>query len=374
MKFFVLVSGLLLTISYGFSRDCNQYCEAMKKYTGPEGFSGAVSVAVGEDFIYKDAYGFANYEFDVKNTIDTKFDIASISKQYAAALVLKLQEEGKINTQDLLSKYMEVPKHWEGITIHHLLTHSAGITHSPWNSIPETERDYPRKTMDFIKIMMNAPMLHDIGTKWAYSTWGYIVIGEVIKKITGEHPDITLKKEFYSKLNLKNTGGNRTIKVTDGTYVFQTLKAIKKLAKGYYQENGVVKLGMNSGSYFLDSPFGAGSIYTTLDDYHIWFQSMLKSEILNTNSTAMLFNKSMKIKEDVFPGFKNHHYGYGWFLAEYKGSDVYWHSGHAGNYVSIFIYIKDLKLSVMLMSNVNNVSNRSNLRAIAFDLINAYKK
>jgi CubicO group peptidase (beta-lactamase class C family) len=160
--------------------------QIIKSYV-PKQFMGTVLVAEDGKILLDKGYGFANLEWEIPNTPTTKFRLASISKQFTAASILLLEERGKLKVEDPLKKYMpDPPAAWDKITIFNLLTHTSGIpnfTDFPDYRDTEAAATTPEK---LVARFRDKPLDFEPGTKWNYSNSGYVLLGYLIEKISGQ--------------------------------------------------------------------------------------------------------------------------------------------------------------------------------------------
>src|SRR6185503_6950556 len=172
----------------------------------PDSAGAAVLVAQNGRVLFEKGYGLADVEKHAAATPETKFRIGSITKQFTAAAILKLQEEGKLSVNDKLSKFIPDYPRGNEVTIHHLLTHTSGI-HS-YTSKPEFLGSVtaPAKTEDHIQSFKNDPYDFDPGKKWLYNTSGYFLLGYIIEKVSGESYGDFLRRKFFAPLGMKSPG------------------------------------------------------------------------------------------------------------------------------------------------------------------------
>ncbi|HEY9504303.1 MAG TPA: serine hydrolase domain-containing protein, partial [Pyrinomonadaceae bacterium] len=143
--------------------------QVVQPYVDARMFMGSVLVAKEGKIIFNQGYGMANLEWNVPNSPTTRFNIASMTKQFTAAAILLLEDRGKLKTDDLVKKYLPAaPASWEKITVYHLLTHTSGISDDAAKYVPGT----PDK-LEF----NDMPLNFQAGERWAYSNLGYIVLG-----------------------------------------------------------------------------------------------------------------------------------------------------------------------------------------------------
>ncbi len=141
-----------------------------------------------------------------RSRLDTKFRIGSITKQFTAAAILRLQEQGKLSVRDPLSKFIPDYPRGSEVTLHHLLTHTSGIhSYTGKPNFLETVSAYTTPE-DLIKSFKNDPYDFDPGKKWLYNNSGYFLLGYIIEKVSGQSYGEFLKQQFFEPLGMKNTG------------------------------------------------------------------------------------------------------------------------------------------------------------------------
>ena len=172
-------------------------------------FSGAVLVAQKGKVIYEKAFGMANREWNIPNTVQTKFRIASITKQFTAAAILQLAEQGKLTLDDKLSKYFpDFPK-GDSVTIHMLLNHTSGI--KDFFKIPTfttTVEVLPYSKDSVVAFFKNQPYDFSPGSQFRYNNSAYFLLGCIIEKVSGQTYSTYLNQNLITKAGLQNTSVN----------------------------------------------------------------------------------------------------------------------------------------------------------------------
>ena len=250
-------------------------------------FSGVVLVSVKGEVVYKNAVGYANIEDSILNTCDTKFRIASFTKPFTAMLILQLVEDGRIKLDGKLIDYLPefTVKGGENITIHQLLTHSAGIT-GEWR-IPDLvdieKKYYSREKLP--ECIMEKDLVYKPGTRKEYSNFGFALLGLIIERVTGKSYDEVLNEKICKPAGMKNT-------LSD-----VTAQAIKNRAIGY---NCNYFTGIEEAS-FLDMSFclGAGQLLSTVEDLYLFDKALYSNKLLTESLKNLFFDK------------------YGWFSERY---------------------------------------------------------
>jgi CubicO group peptidase (beta-lactamase class C family) len=164
--------------------------QVVQSYVTANHFMGTVLVAKGEQVILSKGYGSANLEWNVPNTPSTKFRLGSLTKQFTAASVLLLEERGKLKIENPVKKYMaDAPAAWDKITIYNLLTHTSGIPN--FTSFPDyqTTEALPTTTEKTVARFRDKPLDFEPGSKFSYSNSGYVLLGYLVDKISGESYD-----------------------------------------------------------------------------------------------------------------------------------------------------------------------------------------
>ena len=288
-------------------------------------FSGVVLVADNNKVIYKKAFGYADREWKSPNTPETKFEIGSVTKQFTAAAILQLAEQGKLHVEDKLSMYFPGYPKGDSITLHMLLNHTSGI--ADFTSVPAF---YPVHTLPLVKdsvitLFKNQPLSFSPGTKWAYSNSGYFLLGCIIEQLTKQDYSTYLYENVIKKAALKNTSVNRL----DSVLEFR--------ARGYSKNE---KRRWKNADYFsMEIPFSAGSMISTVEDMYHWGHSLLSGNIV---SKDML----VKMTTPYLAG-----YGYGLRIDTFQQQVRISHTGTIPGFSSYLGCILSHGISIVILSN-----------------------
>lgn len=303
-------------------RLCSDFVEQKK-------FMGSVLVARAGKPLFRKSYGFANLEWDIANTPDTKFRLGSITKQFTATLILQLVEQGKLKLDDPVSKYYtDAPKTWEKVTIHNLLNHTSGIP--SYTGLPNffvTGSTLPLTPAQIVKLTQDMPLEFEPGVKFKYDNTGYILLGYVIEKVTGKPYADNLRQSIFDPLGMKDTGYD----------VFSVI--LKHRASGYGMKGSDM---INSPYLDMTLPYAAGSLYSTVDDLSTWDQSLYTDKLLTADSKKKMFT----------PGLSN--YGYGWFIDKRFNRQHVEHGGGINGFNTIISRYPDDNVLVVVLSNLNS--------------------
>jgi CubicO group peptidase (beta-lactamase class C family) len=300
--------------------------QVASSYTANDAFMGAVLVADGDRVLLDKAYGMASVEWNVPNSTDTKFRLGSITKQFTAALVLLMQQDGKLNISDPVRKYLpNVPKEWEKITLANLLGHTSGIPDftsfrefAPWAASAHTwEEEY-----EFFK---DKPLAFEPGSKYAYSNSDYILLGGILEKVSGKSYGGLLSERIFGPLGMSDSGLDRDDLL------------LPKRAEGYMPgQSGLIVARSES----MSVPFSAGSIYSTTGDLLRWEHGLFGGKILPA-----------ELLRDMTTAGKGN-YGLGVMIRDENGVKVVEHGGGIEGFNTALLYVPDRRACVVVLANV----------------------
>jgi len=280
--------------------------------------------------IRAEGFGLASLELNVPVKPETVFQSGSIGKQFTAAAVMLLVEEGKIGLSDPLSKYWpDGPGWWSGVTIRELLSHTAGFTDYPKDF--DLRKDYTEA--DLLKIVEAIPPAYPPGTSWAYSNMGYVTLGILIHRVSGQYFGDFLQDRVFKPLGMSTT---RIVSEAD---------IIPNRAAGYRVENGQIK-NQEWVSPSANST-ADGSLYFTILDLAKWDAALYTEKALKESS-----KREMWTAANLRDGKPNRaHYGFGWFVESQNGHRVVQHDGRwQGFSTQISRYLDD-RLTVVILTN-----------------------
>jgi D-alanyl-D-alanine carboxypeptidase len=276
-------------------------------------------------------YGLANIELNAPVQPQTIFQIQSITKTFTATAIMLLVDEGKLNLEDKITKYLSgVPACWNDITIRHLLTHTSGI--KDFINEPTMDLRHDIKPEDVIKSLLELPLNFPPGEKYAYSNTGYHLLGMIIHQVTGKLWGDFLKERIFEPLAMNDTR------------VVSCSELITNRAAGYVWENGQVQNG-----YFLAPTilaYAGGGLRSTALDLAKWDaalagEKVLKRPVLDQMWTPAKFNNGSPSS-----------YGFGWVITNSHGHRVISHTGsHMTGFKTVLLRLVDDKLTVIVLTN-----------------------
>jgi len=293
----------------------------------------ALSIAVvrGRDTLVMKGYGLAGREANRAAAASTIYRIGSITKQFTAAGIMREVEQGKILLDDPITKYLpDVPTHGQRITVRNLLTHTSGVHN--YTDKPEWVKRWgeemtPRQIVAFVDTdtLDFAP-----GTKYSYSNTGYVLLGMILEKVTGQPYATYLQRQFFTPLGLTQT-----------SYCPDRTKD-PRFADGYAASSGTVK----PAEYLnITQPFSAGALCSTVRDLVKWHRALVDGRVVGARSyslmtTADTLNSGAKIN-----------YGFGLVPGQLSGKRMIGHSGGINGFTTYGMYMPDERLNVIVLSN-----------------------
>jgi len=288
-----------------------------------------VLVARGDDIILRRGYGVADGASGTLFSPDTVVGIASISKQFAAAALMRLVDAGLVSVdQTLGSLLQDIPDDKAGITVHQLLTHTSGLRSDHMESDLE-----PLTRDEALDRILNSLLISRPGEHYSYSNSGYSLLAAIVEEISGHPYHQFLADQFFQPLHMHNTG----------TWDEPRFKDLP-VATGYM--NGVSSGPLNElpGPYWTVA--GNGDIVSTAQDMLLWYRALRKGEVLSPGATESMFTSyTTEDGSDI-------EYGYGWEISEREGlGQLITHNGGGLTGNSILSDYQDLPLTVIILGN-----------------------
>ena len=292
---------------------------------------GVVEVVKAGTVVFRKAYGLASVELNVPMQPDMAFRIGSLTKQVTAAAVLTLVEDGKVDLKAPIARYLEgLPKAWEAVTVEQLLDHTGGIpNHTEAPAYKRHMRDDlpPAALLD--TYVAHLPLDFEPGTKFSYSNTGYILLGMLIEKASGQPYPEYLQKRFFEPLGLKHI-----------QYGPET-ELILGLAPGYTS-------GPKPGAYrSTTQSFAAGGLVATADDLVHWFQCLYEGKVLKPASLARMM-APLRLKDGKEVG-----YGFGIGFRPVSGVRLAGHAGGVPGYKSWAEVDPATRTMVVILNNTD---------------------
>jgi CubicO group peptidase (beta-lactamase class C family) len=290
-----------------------------------------VSLAVvknGKPLIAK-GYGFANLEHQVPVKPETIFQSGSVGKQFTAMAVMILVDEGKIELDEKIGKYLgEVPETWANITVRHLLSHTGGMTDYPQDF--DFRRDFSED--ELLKRGKEIPLAFVPGEKWQYSNLGYVTLGIIIHKVSGKFYGDLLQERVFGPL------GMTTARIISEADIVPNRASGYRLVKGEVKNHEWVSPSLNTTA--------DGALYLSTFDMMRWDEALASGKLLKKASYDEMWSP-IKLNSG-----KTHPYGFGWALRQVNGRRVVEHGGAWQGFKAHIARYPENKLTVIVFANL----------------------
>lgn len=299
------------------------------------GLSASILVAKDGEILYSDGVGLRNKTENLPITKETIFTIGSLTKQFTATAILKLQEEGKLSVHDSIYKFFEnVPKDKQNITIHQLLTHTSGIVGNLGYGVDFV----PISKETFLNEVYKSPLDFEPGKQFSYSNVGYSLLAMIIEKVAQTDYETYLQEHLFQKAGMQHTG-----------YLFPKWDTTQ-IAHGY-------KCGEDWGTHLMkwqaDSNQiswhlkGNGGLLSNPSDLYKWYKALKENKIISKKSFEQLTFPHVKENESG-----NSHYAYGWTIMNSdRNTKIIAHNGSNGVFYADFIQLPDEDTVIIYMTN-----------------------
>ena len=285
-------------------------------------------ISKGEVLIAK-GYGQANIEHRVPVTSETIFQSGSVGKQFTAAAVMLQVEDGKLSLDDSITKYFaDAPESWRPITVRHLLTHTSGIPDY------EGELDYQRNYTEdeLAQYAFGLTLEFEPGSRWNYSNTGYVLLGILIHKVSGQFYGDVLKERVFAPL------GMTTARIISEEDIVLNRAAGYRLVDEELKNQEWVAPKLNTTA--------DGALYLTVQDFVAWDRGLRKNAILKPQSWSQVYTPVSLKSGKTYP------YGFGWQLGESSGKPWYRHGGAWQGFTSVISrYLAD-DLTIVVLANL----------------------
>ena len=325
-----------------------------------EGFSGVVLVAEDGKILFEKAVGYRSFEKKIPLNSDDIFELASVSKQFTAMLVMMCKEKGLLDFDDPVDQYLNIP--YTDISIRHLLSHTSGLP--DYQAIMDKHWDKSKVAgnpdiLDYLRTYA-PPILFDPGDKYEYSNTGYVLLASIIEKATGKDFVQVSRDWIFRPLAMKNT---------DIRSLEEKAK-VKNFAQGHLRDENEAYINANkfhSSDYtvWLGNRKGPGRISSTVEDLLKWDQALYRNKLV-----------SKETLEEAFTPFRlndgtRSYYGFGWDLdPKSPFGKMVSHTGSNPGYKTIIVrYIEENKTVIIL----NNNAHQDMIKLVEASSLSLYK-
>lgn len=333
----------------------NKFVDSLSA-SNPYAFSGSVLIARDRSIGFSKAYGYADDVSKEVNRIGTSFYFASVGKSFTGLLVMRLAQEGKLNLNQTLGGFFPdlASAQSKKITIHQLMTHTSGMPdyfQDPGYPAVKDKFKTIAENFDFIK---NKPLLFEPGKTFCYSNGGYLALGAIIEKVTGQDYFQYLQATLFNPLKMNRTG------------YFQKDAKVSYLAKGYAIDDIFKPTKKVDNSNLLPlKGNSAGGGYTSVEDLYAFAHNLFEGKILNNDMTKLMITSKVDEKQIAQPGpdgtidyvaapvRTGHRYGYGIEEVDLDGVVTLGHTGGFPGARARFLYVPKHRYYLIYLQNVD---------------------
>ncbi|MEM1321831.1 MAG: serine hydrolase [Bacteroidota bacterium] len=338
---FSLLTFLLLHSFNGQAQDLQSKIEEyMNAQLANNAFSGVILIAKGNEVLYQQGYGHALAKYNIKNNVDTRFRLGSITKQFTAMAIMQYVEQGKIDLQDKITNYLpDYPKvQGDKITIHHLLTHTSGIpSYTGDPEVMKNRASIVEAPDEFIKRFNEKELEFEPGAEFSYNNSGYYLLGMILEKVGGKPYDQVLADNIFKPLGMENSGYEH----------YQNV--IPYLSQGY---SVIGDDPLRCNFINTDIAYAAGALYSTVGDLHRWHLALSNNELVSAETKAKIYTPEKA------------NYGYGWEIDQMHNRTSYAHGGGIDGFSTFIARFPEEDVCVVALSNYENAQCGNICRAI----------
>lgn len=327
---------LLFFVLFSFGQTKNDEVKAFLDNLKTNEFSGAILVAHNDKITEQRAFGLASIEYRIENKLDTKFNIASITKMITAVATLQLFENDKVELKQPIGKYLpDYPSKLvrDSVTIHQLLTHTSGNNNFYVGNFLQTDKMKYKSISDFVPLFANDTLLSNPGTKYDYSASGFVILGLIIEKVSGNNYYDYVKENIFSPAEMTNT--------TE----LEIDSVVQNKASGYTifsQEDSTPR----KNEYYLSKASPAGFHYSTVEDLFKFSKALRNGKLLKKKTAKLMFEPKVK-------GY-NTNLGYGIDIDLRYNQTI---QGHSGGWYGVRAELMDFMndhYTVVILSNMDD--------------------
>lgn len=299
---------------------------------GADDWSGVAVAERGGVLVTERTAGMADRDLALPCTAQTRFQIASVSKQLTAAAVLLLASQSQLSLDDRVSRWFGgCPRDWRAMTVHHLLTHTSGLGH--WEDFPAVDLYRPIGPARELSIFQRQPLLSEPGSRYRYSSPGYVLLAWVVEKAGGQPYASFLADRVFAPL------GMRTASAGDPP-------GGHGMARGYRAGRPVPSFELGT------TGMGAGDIWCTATDLLRWDAAIARGDLLPAGlREAMLTPHALLDPAATREAWSFTGYGYAWQIGTVAGRRAYCHTGDNSGFLAVNVWLPDEQVAVAVLTN-----------------------
>ena len=307
--------------------------------------SASLAVVKGGKLVYTQAYGLARLDPALPATPDMRYSIGSISKQFTAAAILLLQEDGKLSLDDAVGKYVPGLTRGNEVTIRQILSHTSGYQDYWPEDYVMTPMLHAESAQQILDTWAKKPLDFEPGTQWQYSNTNYVIAGQIVENVTGHPLMDLLTHRIFRPLGMKSVWNSDETKLTQAD------------ATAYYRHAlGPLRVAPKEGRGWM---FAAGELAMTAHDLALWDESLIAQTVLKPESYKQMFTE-VKLKDG-----KGTQYGLGVEVIDRQGHRSIEHSGEVSGFVSDNAVLVDDGIAIAVLTNQDAVGAASSILRLA---------
>jgi CubicO group peptidase (beta-lactamase class C family) len=307
--------------------------------------SASLAVVKGGKLVYTQAYGKARLDPPLAATPQMRYSIGSISKQFTAAAILLLQEDGKLNLDDAVGKYVPGLTRGDEVTVRQILSHTSGYQDYWPEDYVMTPMLHAESAQQILDTWAKKPLDFEPGTQWQYSNTNYVIAGRIVEAVTGSSLMDFLTQRVFRSLGMKSVWNSDETKLTQAD------------ATAYYRHAlGPLRVAPKEGRGWM---FAAGELAMTAHDLALWDESLIAQPVLKPESYKQMFTE-VKLKDG-----KGTHYGLGVDVRDRDGHRSIEHSGEVSGFVADNEVLVDDGVAVAVLTNQDAVGAASTIARLA---------
>ena len=334
-------SGILLAQKNDVQKKVDDYIEA---YMQMNQFCGSVLIANNGNVLVSKGYGYANYQFNIENTHQTKFRIASLTKGFTSIAIMQLVENNKLKLDDKLMKFISDYPRGDEITIKHLLSMTSGIpNHTEFDDFDKERRVFSYNILQTIETFKGKPLEFTPGERFKYSNSNYLLLGFIIEHVSDMTYAEYVKQNIFEPLKMQKSGYETPEKI------------IINMAQGYRFKNNEIE---NAKFRNMSNAHASGALYSSIEDLYIWARTLYTNKLISKKSLETVFSPV------------NDNYAFGWGVIDVFNHKMITHSGEIDGFTSNISCFTNEDICVIILSNFEHTPiSRINkdLIAIIFD-------
>jgi CubicO group peptidase (beta-lactamase class C family) len=301
----------------------------LNEIVGADWFQGSVLVARGGTVLLSKGYGLADAARGIPNTSQTRFRLASVTKQFTAMAILILQDRGRLDVRDSICAHLaDCPETWRPITIHNLLTHTSGLPNYTDFSDYDATQMLPATSDELVARFRDQPLLFPPGTQYMYENSDYVLLGKIVEQASGQSYGDFLRTAIFEPLGMHDSG------VDPGA-------GAEGQALGY-RVPGELAPALDTSTLFA-----AGSLYSTVEDMYRWDQALYTTKLVPKPLLDAMWTPFLR------------DYGYGWWITTFNGHHEISHPGLIDGFATSIARYPDDQVTVIVLSNMSGADASS---------------